>query len=76
MEDSMTQLLQKAFAEVSRLPEDEQDAIAAIVLAELSSERRWNELFEKSQDVLVELAEEALAEHRTGKTKRLDPDEL
>jgi len=72
----MTQLLQKAFAEVSRLPEDEQDAIAAIVLAELSSERRWNELFEKSQDVLVELAEEALAEHRTGKTKRLDPDEL
>jgi len=76
VEDSMTQLLQKAFAEVSRLPEDEQDAIAAIVLAELSSERRWNELFEKSQDVLVELAEEALAEHRTGKTKRLDPDEL
>ncbi len=72
----MTQLLQKAFAEVSRLPEDEQDAIAAIVLAELSSERRWNELFEKSQDVLEELAEEALAEHRTGKTKRLDPDEL
>lgn len=72
----MTQLLQKAFAEVSRLPEDEQDAIAAIVLAELSSERRWSELFEKSQDVLEELAEEALAEHRAGKTKRLDPDEL
>jgi TRAP-type C4-dicarboxylate transport system substrate-binding protein len=72
----MTQLLRKALAEVSRLPEDEQDAIAAVVLAELSSERRWNELFEKSQDVLEELAEEALAEHRTGKTKRLEPDEL
>jgi predicted amidophosphoribosyltransferase len=69
----MTQLLEKAFAEASQRSEEEQDAFAAIVLAELSSERRWNELFEKSQDMLEDLAEEALAEHRKGKTKNCLP---
>ena len=71
----MTHLLEKAFAEASRLPEREQDAIAEIVMAELASEGRWKELFEGSQDVLAELAEEALAEHRAGKTRPLK-DEL
>ena len=68
----MTHLLEKAFAEASRLPEREQDAIAEIVMAELASEGRWKGLFEGSQDVLAELAEEALAEHRAGKTKPLN----
>ncbi len=71
----MTHLLEKAFAEASRLPERDQDAIAEIVMAELASEERWRELFEESQDALAELAEEALAEHRAGKTKPLK-DEL
>lgn len=68
----MTQLLEQAFAEASRLPKDEQDAIAAVLLSELASERRWNGLFEGSQDLLEALAEEALAEHRAGRTTRLD----
>ena len=72
----MTRLLEKAFAEASRLPERDQDAIAEIVLAELASEERWSELFEKSQDALAELAEEALAEHRAGKTRPLNLDDL
>ena len=72
----MTRLLEKAFAEASRLPERDQDAIAEIVLAELASEERWNELFEKSQNALAELAEEALAEYRAGKTKPLNVDDL
>ena len=67
----MTHLLEKAFAEASRLPERDQDAIAEIVMAELASEERWKELFEDSQNVLAELAEEALAEHRAGKTEPL-----
>ena len=72
----MTRLLEKAFAEASRLPERDQDAIAEIVLAELASEERWSELFENSQDALAELAEEALAEYRAGKTKPLNVDDL
>jgi hypothetical protein len=34
----MTQLLQQAIAEIEKLPEDEQDAIAARLLAELEDE--------------------------------------
>ena len=72
----MTKLLEKAFAEAAKLPDADQDALAQAVLAELASERRWGELFTASADVLSELAEEALAEHRAGRTKLLDPDTL
>ena len=72
----MTKLLEKAFEEAARLPDDDQDALAQTVLAELASERRWDELFAASADVLSELAAEALAEHRAGRTKPLDPDAL
>lgn len=72
----MTKLLEKAFAEAAKLPDDDQDALAQAVLTELASERRWDELFAASADVLSELAEEALAEHRTGRTRPLDPDTL
>jgi hypothetical protein len=67
----MTQLLEKALREVSKLPPSDQDAVAAIVLEELASEQKWAELFETSQDALARMAEEALAEHRAGKTKPL-----
>jgi len=68
----MTELLEQAFSKVSELPEQEQNAIAEIVLAELASEERWNALFADSEDLLTELAEEALAEHAAGKTKLID----
>lgn len=67
----MTQLLEKALSEVAKLPPSEQDALAAIMLEELASEQRWSELFANSQGPLARLAEEALAEHRAGKTKPL-----
>jgi hypothetical protein len=67
----MTHLLKKAMSEVERLPESEQDAVAALVLEELASEKRWTELFEKSQDKLAKLAENALADYAAGRTKPL-----
>jgi len=67
----MTQLLEKALNEVAKLPPSEQDALAAILLEELASEKKWSELFAQSQDVLAKLAEEALAEHRAGKSAPL-----
>jgi len=72
----MTKLLEEAFAEAAKLPDNDQDALAQAVLAELASERRWDELFAASSDVLSDLAEEALAEHRAGRTKPLDPNTL
>ena len=67
----MTQLLEKALRQVAKLPASEQDALAAIVLEELASEQRWSESFAKSQDLLANLAEEALAEHAASRTKPL-----
>ena len=70
----MTQLLQRAFTEASKLPEAEQDAFASLLLAELESEQRWAQAFASSNDKLAKLADEALAEFESGETLPLDLD--
>jgi hypothetical protein len=67
----MTNLMDRALSEVAELPEPEQDALAAMLLDEITSERRWSESFAKSQDALTKLAEEALADHAAGRTRPL-----
>ena len=67
----MTPLLEKAFSEVAKLPPAEQDALAAILMNELASEKRWTESFSQSQGALARLAEDALAEDKAGLTKPL-----
>jgi hypothetical protein len=67
----MTQLLEKALSQVAKLPASEQDAVAAIVIEELASEKRWTDSFAKTQDQLAKLAEKALADHAAGRTKPL-----
>lgn len=68
-------LLEKALAEIRKLPETEQEALAAWILAEIEADRRWEDTFAASEDVISELADEALAEHRAGKTLPFDADE-
>jgi hypothetical protein len=72
----MTKLLEKAFAEAVKLPKKEQDKLAKWLLAELESERRWDDAFARSPDHLTRLADEALKEHRKGRTKPLNPEQL
>ena len=72
----MTKLLKKAFSEVSKLPEVEQNIFAKWLLEELASERRWEKTFAESEDVLSKLAKDALKEHKEGKAKPLNIDEL
>ena len=72
----MSKLLEEAFARLAQLPEADQDSIATWLLEELESERRWEKLFSESQDSLSGLADEALAEHRLGRSKELDPESL
>ncbi|MFZ1934819.1 MAG: hypothetical protein WAU84_13845, partial [Thermoguttaceae bacterium] len=71
---SMTKLLERAFAEASRLPVAEQDLLASRVLAELGEEDEFDRAIAASADKLVSLANAALAEHRAGQTQELDPD--
>jgi len=56
---------------MEKLPASKGDAVAAIVIEELASERRWSESFAKSQDVLAKLGEKALAERAAGRTRPL-----
>jgi len=72
----MTDALRKAFETAGRLPEREQDELAAAILEELSADECWEAALSKSQDALARLADKALDEHRAGRTKALDPDDL
>jgi hypothetical protein len=73
---NMTKLLERAFAAASKLPPKDQDALADWLLREMESEQRWSRSFAESQGALSKLAEEAIAEHRSGQTRELDPDKL
>jgi hypothetical protein len=70
----MTKLLEKAFEVATKLPPEQQDALATLVLDEISSEKRWDEAFAKSQDVLATLAKEALETHAAGRSTPLNQD--
>lgn len=74
----MTELLQQAFEKAATLPQEEQNRLARILLAELESERKWAELFAlpESEDLLEMLADKALAAHRAGRTQPLNIDEM
>lgn len=72
----MTILLERAVKKVNTLPDNEQDAIAALILDEIEDDTHWEKSFACSQDVLAMLAEEAMAEFYEGKTETLDPDRL
>ena len=72
----MTKLLEKAFEAASKLPGNEQNALARWLLDELEAERKWDVLFPESEDVLGTLADEAIKIYRQGKTVPLDIDKL
>ena len=72
----MTALLEEALAELQKLPPEQQDAIAALILEEMTDEEKWNRAFEQSQDTLTRLADKVRADKRVGKVKPLGFDEL
>jgi len=72
----MTNLLDEAYAVAKELPEEEQQAIGAVLFEEMEADRRWEELLAQPSDVIERMAEQALENHRLGKTLPLDPDTL
>ncbi len=68
----MTDLLKKAFEAVSALPPERQNALAELILAEIEDETRWDVAFGGSQDKLAAMAEEAITEYKSGKTRSMD----
>jgi len=63
----MTTSLKKALDGLNKLPSAEQNAIAELLIEELT----WKSSFENSQNLLASLAAEAQAEYNAKKTKPL-----
>lgn len=72
----MTKLLERAFQKASKLPDIEQNALAKWLLEELEEEKKWEMSFSESEDILDQLADEALIADKHGKTEPLDIDKL
>ena len=72
----MNTRLEEAFAQAAQLPPDEQEALAALLLDEIASERLWDQAFAQSQNQIAKLADEALAEFQEGRTVLLDEEQL
>ena len=72
----MTQLLEQAIAELHKLPASDQDAIAAIILAEINDEQRWEAAFANSQQQLSRMADKVREDIRAGRVRDLGIDEL
>jgi hypothetical protein len=73
----MTELLQRAMAAVSKLADEEQDAIATRLLAELEDEQAWQSRFaattDNQWDNLAALVREEIASGDTVSTDEVFP---
>ena len=72
----MSVLMEQALAEVKKLPEPEQDAIAHLILDELADETRWNAAFAQSQLQLGQLADKVREDIQAGRVTNRGMDEL
>ncbi len=72
----MTKLLKQAFEKASQLPGNLQDELARELLQDIRAEQKWDKTLLESQNVLDSLAKDALKQHKTGRTKRMEPDDL
>ena len=72
----MTELLERAIEHLRSLDADRQNAIASLIMEELEDEAKWDAAFAGSQDLLADIATEAMAEYNAGQTQVLDPETL
>lgn len=73
----MGKILERAIEAAHQLPEAEQEAIGAWLLAEIESEQHWDELFSRPPSAALDkMAQEALEDYRAGRVTPLDPDTL
>lgn len=72
----MSQLLDHAVAEARKLPDAEQDAIAALILEEIEDDRKWEEALARSPGKLTALAARAEEQVQAGRCRAVGFDEL
>jgi hypothetical protein len=64
----MIERLKEAFDLTGQLPENEQQALADLLIEEMRASQRWSDLFNdpRSEKLLERLVAEAIAEDETG----------
>jgi len=67
----MTTLLETAFEKASELSEIEQNRFAKIFMDEIESEKKWDNLFSESEDLLADMADMALKDYNKNNTTPL-----
>jgi hypothetical protein len=69
----MIKRLKEAFDLAGQLPEDEQQALASLLLDEIQSSQRWSDLFNDphSEKLLKRLVAEAMAEDDAGESEEI-----
>ncbi len=72
----MSQLLDAAVAEARKLSDLEQDAIAALILAEIDDDRRWEQSFARSPGKLAALVSRAAEQVRSSQCRTAGFDDL
>jgi hypothetical protein len=70
----MTNSLRRAFDEAAKLSDQEQEVLAARLLAELAAEDDFDRAIANSGEKLAKLARAAQAEYRAGLTQSLEID--
>jgi len=69
---NMAELLRRAIAELEKLPDDQQDAIASCLLAELKDEQAWASRFESTTNEQWRLTAVIRQDIANGETVPLD----
>jgi len=72
----MTTLLETAFEKASELSDIEQNRFAKFFMEEMQSEKKWDNLFSESEDLLAQMADKALDEYKNNETTPLTQEQL
>ena len=68
----MTMELKSVIEKLEQLPEDEQKHYASVLEELLAADKKWDELFSKSGDLLASMASSAIEEYERGETLPLE----
>lgn len=72
----MTAMLERAVAAAGQLPAVEQDALAALILAEIEEDQRWEDALARDPAKLEALAARADEQVKSGQCRTAGFDEL
>ena len=72
----MTKALEKVIERLQQMPEDRQDAFAALLLHEIDEDERWIQSTASNEKKLRGLVNDVLDADRRGDCKPLDPEQL